>query len=353
MSNNPYSKLAPIAFWKTGVAQASPFQMIDIYKKRFLIDADAKIAAAGSCFAQHISKHLRAYGYHVLDVEPPPPGLPEEKHKTFGFSTYSARYGNIYTARQLLQLAKEALGEWTPQDYVWEKNSKFYDGLRPAVEPEGHNSREAVIEHRQYHLEKTRDLFKRLDILVFTLGLTEMWVHAKPGTVFPTAPGTVAGRFDPDTIKFENATCSDVVKDFNRFQQVLLQLRNGRPFKVILTVSPIPLTATGSGKHVLEATSYSKSTLRAAAGELVFAHQHIDYFPSYEIITNPRFHSISYHENLRTVREEAVSAVMSHFFAEHQSIAEPKATIPNDSANHNSKNASLQCEEALLEAFAS
>ena len=122
--------------------------------------ANAKIAAAGSCFDQHISKHLRAYGYHVLDVEPPPPGLPEEKHKTFGFSIYSARYGNIYTARQLLQLAKEALGEWTPQDYVWEKNSKFYDGLRPAVEPEGHNSREAVIEHRQYHLEKTRDLFK-------------------------------------------------------------------------------------------------------------------------------------------------------------------------------------------------
>ena len=75
-------------------------------------------------------------GYKVLDVEPPPPGLPETMHQKFGFSMYSARYGNIYTVRQLLQLAQEVAGKWTPQNYIWPKNAKF-DALRPAVEPEG------------------------------------------------------------------------------------------------------------------------------------------------------------------------------------------------------------------------
>ena len=63
---------------------------------------------------------------------------------------YSARYGNIYTVRQLLQLAQEVAGEWNPENYIWEKDGKFYDALRPAVEPEGLNSPEEVIEHRQY-----------------------------------------------------------------------------------------------------------------------------------------------------------------------------------------------------------
>ena len=40
-----------------------------------------KIAMAGSCFAQQLSRHLRARGFDVMDQEPSPPGLtPEERH---------------------------------------------------------------------------------------------------------------------------------------------------------------------------------------------------------------------------------------------------------------------------------
>lgn len=350
MARNPYSDLPKSAFWKTGVAQENPYAIEGIYKKKFNIPPDAKIATAGSCFAQHISLHLKKNGYNVLDVEPPPPGLPDKLHQKFGFSMYSARYGNIYTVRQLLQLAQEVAGEWTPQNYIWEKSGKFFDALRPAVEPEGLDSPEEVVEHRQYHVSRVKTLFESFDLFIFTLGLTEMWVHKESGTVYPTAPGTLVGDFDEKILEFQNAQFSSIIGDFNLFQQVLKKIRAGKPFKCLLTVSPVPLTATASGKHVLVSTMYSKSTLRSVAGQLSTNQGHIDYFPSYEIVAKPRMHSTAFADNLRSVRDETVETVMRHFFAEHPAI---KAKKEKQNSSQSSKNTleDVQCEEALLEAF--
>ena len=351
MGKNPYSDLPKSAFWKTGVAQETPYAIEGIYKKKFEISAEARIATAGSCFAQHISRHLKKNGYNVLDVEPPPPGLPENLHQKFGYSMYSARYGNIYTIRQLLQLAQEVAGEWTPQNYIWEKNGKFYDALRPAVEPEGLDSLKEVVEHRKYHISRVKELFESLDLFIFTLGLTEMWVHKKSGTVYPTAPGALVGDFDEHLYEFQNAEFSAIICDFNLFQKVLWKVRGGKPFKCLLTVSPVPLTATASGKHVLQSTVYSKSILRSVAGQLSTNQEHIDYFPSYEIVTNPRMHSTAFVDNLRSVRNEAVEIVMKHFFLEHArlqlsmetQVFRQDASVANDML--------VQCEESLIGAF--
>ncbi|MFN9630346.1 MAG: GSCFA domain-containing protein [Cyanobacteriota bacterium] len=350
MGKNPYSDLPKSAFWKTGVAQENPYAIEGIYKKKFDIPHDAKIATAGSCFAQHISRHLKKNGYNVLDVEPPPPGLPENLHQKFGFSMYSARYGNIYTVRQLLQLAQEVAGEWTPQNYIWEKNGKFYDALRPAVEPEGLDSPEEVIAHRQFHISRIKELFESFDLFIFTLGLTEMWVHKESGTVYPTAPGTLVGEFDDTLYEFVNAQFLSIIADFNLFHKVLMKIRGGKSFKCMLTVSPVPLTATASGKHVLTSTIYSKSILRSVAGQLSTNQVQIDYFPSYEIVTNPRMHSSAFADNLRSVRDETVETVMRHFFAEHPAIKVNKHE--QDSSRSSKKTLEdIQCEEALMEAF--
>ena len=84
----------------------------------------------------------------------------------------------------------------------------------------------------------------------------------------------------------------------------------------VMTVSPVPLTGTASGRHVLQATTYSKAVLRAVAGELAQKYDHIDYFPSYEVITNQAARGCFYEENLRSVRREGVEAVMNIFFQE-------------------------------------
>ncbi len=349
MGTHPYSDLPKSAFWKTGVAQENPYAIEGIYKKKFKIPPQKKIATAGSCFAQHISRHLKKNGYNVLDVEMPPPGLPDKLHQKFGFSMYSARYGNIYTVRQLLQLTQEAAGEWTPQNFIWEKDGKFYDALRPVVEPKGLDSPEEVIKHRQFHISRVKELFENLDLFIFTLGLTEMWIHKKSGTVYPTAPGTLAGDFDEEIFEFQNSRFDSINRDMKKFVQVLRRMRGGRNFKMILTVSPVPLTATASGHHVMVSNVYSKSTLRAIAG-LWAEKPFVDYFPSYEIVTNPRMQSTAFADNLRSVRDETVETVMKHFFKEHQSVQRKKSSSVSSYSSVKTKE-DIQCEEELMEAF--
>lgn len=177
-----------------------------------------------------------------------------------------------------------------------------------------------------------------------------MWVHKESGTIYPTAPGTLVGDFDDQLYEFQNAQFSAIMGDFNLFHKVLKKVRGRKPFKCLLTVSPVPLTATASGKHVLSSTVYSKSTLRSVAGQLSTNKVHIDYFPSYEIVTNPRMHSIAFADNLRSVRDETVEVVMSHFFAEHPEVRlkEEKSISPPVDRKISRD---IQCEEALMEAF--
>lgn len=346
---NPYSELPSSAFWKSGVTQENPYEINNVYQKKFDIEPNTQIATAGSCFAQHISRHLKKNGYEVIDEEQAPLGLPIELHQKYGFSLYSARYGNIYTVKQLLQLTQEVAGERKPEDYIWKRNGKYFDALRPAVEPEGHDTEQEVIDHRDFHIEKVKDVFSKMNLFIFTLGLTEMWVHKESGTVYPTAPGTICGEFNENIYEFKNAQFKEIINDFNKFQTTVRKIRSNQPFKILLTVSPVPLTATASGKHVLVSTIHSKSILRAVAGQLSLNKDYIDYFPSYEIVNNPRLHSTTFKENLRSVRDETVQMVMNHFSREHPPIQKEEEV--KDLKNSNKSLDDIQCEEALLEAF--
>ena len=112
----------------------------------------------------------------------------------------------------MLQLAEEALGRRVPQVRVWQKGGRFFDALRPSVDPVGHDSEAAVLALRQKHLVAVRRLLEELDVLVFTLGLTETW-EAGDGTVYPVAPGTLAGEFDPARYRFRNLRHGEVLAD--------------------------------------------------------------------------------------------------------------------------------------------
>ncbi|WP_428660504.1 GSCFA domain-containing protein [Reyranella sp.] len=46
--------------------------------------------------------------------------------------------------------------------------------------------------------------------------------------------------------------------------------------RFLLTVSPVPLKASASQNHVLAATTYSKSVLRAVAGQLADTYDDVD-----------------------------------------------------------------------------
>ena len=350
---SPYEGLPAAAFWRNGVQHADPRAMFDIYSKRFSISPTDRVMTAGSCFAQHIARHLQASGFTVLDAEPPPEEMPSEVARAFGYKLYSARYGNIYTARQLYQLLAETLGHFKPANPVWEKHGRFFDAMRPSVEPEGLDSPEEVLMHRAEHLRAVRWLVGACDVVVFTLGLTEAWMHRESGTVYPTAPGTLAGSHDPELYEFKNFTFDEVRTDFLKFRTVMKRFNPSLRF--LLTVSPVPLTATAAGRHVLQSSTYSKAVLRAVAGQLHAECEDVDYFPSYEIITNPAARSEFFEPNLRSVDPRGVESVMRVFFNAHGiggAVAPPPAVAAHSDVAPEADGDDVVCEEMLLEAFA-
>jgi hypothetical protein len=335
--------------------------MAGLYKKKFDIGFEDAIVTAGSCFAQHVANGMRRSGYDIIDAEELPDWVPTDLAKEYGYGIYSARYGNIYTSRQLLQLIKDCKSGRVDARDVWEKDGRFYDALRPSVEPQGLESVEAVLAHRAYHLQRVRNMFDITDVLVFTLGLTETWQRLDGATVYPTCPGVIAGRFDPEIYGFVNLGFLQIYRDMLEVRKRLMAINPDIRF--ILTVSPVPLTATAAPEHVLVSTIRSKSILRAVCATLTDEFANVDYFPSYEIITSPATRSMFYEPNLRSINAFGVETVMKTFFGRHP----PKVTeddpalehveVPVDTPRKRGKNAGIGkkdeivCEEALLEAF--
>jgi hypothetical protein len=350
---SPYASLDPRAYWRSGVADRAALDPGDLYQPRFPIDRQMNIVTAGSCFAQHVGRALRASGFRVVDTELPPDLLSVADAAAHGFGLFSARYGNIYTTRQLNQLLAEAYGEFAPADAIWEKDGRFYDALRPGIEPEGLRGAEDVAADRALHLARVREAFEAADLFVFTLGLTETWMHRDSGTVYPTAPGTIAGSYDPAVHAFCNFDPQQVFDDFDAVRTRLKRLKPSMRF--LVTVSPVPLTATASGLHVEVATAYSKAVLRAVCGMLPARHEDVDYFPSYEVITSQNARGVYYGPNRREVTAEGVAAAMRLFLTAH-GIAEAAAGGGGEGrrrrrAVRETDNEAV-CEEVLLEAFA-
>lgn len=354
MSSNPYYALPKRQFWHSAVVEDHVLKTTNFWRKKYDISLDDRIASAGSCFAQHISRRLLKSGYNFIDLEPPPKALPINFQNRFGYSTYSARYGNIYTAAQLLELAEEAFGFRASLDYSWEKDGKFFDPLRPNVDPNGLSSHDEVVFHRRYHLTQVRNLLESCDLFVFTLGLTEAWVCQRSGRALPTAPGTIAGDYNSELYKFKNYTHSAIKNDFMRFMELVWSVQKSRRCKFLLTVSPVPLTATATDNHVLVATSYSKSTLRSVAGELYDEYSEVDYYPSYEIISSPWSRGIFYEPNMRGISSAGVDAAMRVFFLEHNLSSQVdvlSTTVVPAKLDDEEVDDDVVCEEALLESF--
>ena len=346
MSKSPYSSLPQRAFWRGGVAGASPFPE-DLYRPKFPVTAETRVFTAGSCFAQHVGAAMKAAGIKVIDAEPARRGLPPETAKRFGYGVYSARFGNLYTVKQFRQLVDEVNGA-QPALPVWEREGRFWDAQRPGVEPEGLASPDLVQEMRERHLAAVAEALSQADMIVFTLGLTEAWEHRETGTVYPTAPGTVAGDYDPDIFRFVNYGVADVLDEFTELEEALSEINPN--LRWLLTVSPVPLAATASDQHVLPATIRSKSVLRTVCDMLCDSSDRIDYFPSYELVTSPAHRTSPFADDLRSVRPEIVTQIMQTFLQAH-GLCDKDVTSEERAPNAEPADEAI-CEDILLDAFA-
>ena len=355
--SHPYSSLPPDRFWKTAVGSQSPFDISGLWTPKFRIGPRMPIVTAGSCFAQHFSRALVARRYAWKDFEPGPAILTEVQRKDYHYGTFSFRTGNIYTPRMLLQWLRWAFEVEPAPEEVWETDGRYYDPMRPAVEPGGFECAEELHASRADTLAAIRAAVTDSQVFVFTMGLTESWYNFEHGYEYAICPGTIAGQFDPEKHAFCNHDFSAVLRDMRRVIKILST--QNRRIRILLTVSPVPLTATASDQHVLLATSHSKSLLRAVAGDISAKYANVDYFPSYEIITAPAYRGMFFAPNMRSVTQAGVDFVMQNFFADQARVFGTKSAVnkadkapasPMD--DEGDAEDDLRCEEEILNSFA-
>ncbi|MGC1487626.1 MAG: GSCFA domain-containing protein [Albidovulum sp.] len=354
---NPYSDLPPQAFWRGRVAEPGLFGLNSLWESRWSLPVDARFSTYGSCFAQHISRALVERKLNWLNAETAPRRTPPEIARKFNYGVFSSRTGNVYTAAQLLiltQMAAGLVGSDAPE--IWHENGRYFDSLRPAIEPSGFETEREASLSRLSMLRSFARSIVQTDVFIFTLGLTEAWENRESGHRYAICPGTAAGSFDPDLHVLRNYGFARVLEDMNAAIDVMRVMNPA--IRILLTVSPVPLTATASGQHVLVATTYSKSVLRAVAGELAAQDEGVDYFPSYEIITGAPTRSAFFEPNLRSVVAQGVDYVMGHFFAGLRldapavhSGAEGDAEAAEAAIDAAMNEEELVCEEMTLEAF--
>lgn len=323
---SPYDSLGSKNFWYQ-CAKDDDFNIEDIYLPRHQLKSLDRVGSAGSCFAQKISFEIKRSNLTFIDVEPTPPGMTQETAAKLGFGIYSARYGNIFTTGQWLQLIEDVVDRRIRKETLWQKKGRWFDGLRPLLEPMGFDSYESCIASRLAHLDQVERMFREVTTFIFTLGLTERWEHEVTQTVFPCCPASIDPAFGSEQHRFHNARVNEVVYEM---EQGIRMLRTINPkLRFIFTVSPVPLSATATASHVLNATSRSKAVLRSAVDEILYLHDGCEYFPSYEMATqNPKVREPFYRDQ-RSIRPEVVDKIMSVFFNAHPSLIRNQSRTPD------------------------
>ena len=254
--------------------------------KTFPLTKDMRVFTMGSCFAMEIRKALAKKGFVIY---------PDYLSVDFDQNTqvfdrvperpFIAHY-DTFVIRQEIETA---LGEFRDRD------SSFW-----LVKEAGVNERTGIPDLYQDPLRKvvystTHDGLRRLasnidtairlgveqsDVYVITLGLTEVWQHNKTGRYLCQSPYSGGGG-NSGMATFRQSTFEE---NYANIRAILEMLFSRYPNKrVVLTVSPVPLSASYSATDIFTANLESKSILRAVAGQICREYDNAFYFPAYEI----------------------------------------------------------------------
>lgn len=356
---HPYRKFPDRQFWNRTVSTTPWADVFLGQPAKFRLTPGDRVASAGSCFARRIAEHLSASGFNYELFESCHP-LMEAKALDYGYGTFSCRYGNIYTTRQLRQLFDEALGVRPPIfRFARLGPDSFVDLMRPNLgKAANFGSVEEAKADRLYHLSRVREMIEQMEAFVFTLGLTEAWADETANIVYGSHPAVILNTLQADNIAPINLDYEEVVADLEYVLDLVgRHSKCGGP-RVVLTVSPVALAATHQDSHVLTATTYSKSVLRAAAGKVAATHPKVDYFPSYEIFSLAQSFGQFLAEDLRDVNGRGVGVAMHTFedmFMDAQARSAPRAAAtakPAPPAPEATKSAAeAECDEIANAVF--
>lgn len=250
------------------------------YSSTFKLEPGQKIITIGSCFARNIESELVARGFDI-----PMSTFVVDK------SEWARDPGEI--------LNNYVPGAVAPQ-IRWAFGLEKYDLATHAIEvapgryvdpylaPASRPIPAQEILARRKSLDALYRQLETTQAVVITLGYVEAWFDHASGYYVNSPPPLAVLKTAPERFELH-------VLDYGRAYASLVELFDlldsvcPPDYRVILTVSPAPLHLTFTDDDIAVANTYSKSLLRAAAGEICARRKNVDYFPSYESVTlSPR-----------------------------------------------------------------
>ena len=240
----------------------------------FTLPKGGTIFTIGSCFARNVERALKDRGFRLpaLDVLAKDPE----------FASVGSRVLNNYGAPSICNEIKWAFEDDTDEEAC------FYQMGNGWVDLHLQNTmRPAELDVVRLRRDAIRTAYRSIaecDAVIITLGLSEVWFDTQTGYYLNMAPRRAMLRADPDRFELHVMSFEETINNLR--EAVDLIREKGRPdVRIVLTVSPVPLTATYRETDVMIANTYSKSVLRTAAEEIVQTYDCVDYFPSFESIT--------------------------------------------------------------------
>lgn len=338
---NPYKNLPSESFWKN--FKNNNFNLEFIINKNIRNSFHPKkIASAGSCFAANVAIHLQDTSTEYLREEVKHPFVSSFISR-YNYESYSARYGNVYSSRQLLQLVRRAKGNFTPSETIWKNGKEIKDPFRPGLNFNGFTLDEYLLDN-EIHLKAVKRVISNCDTFIFTLGLSEVWCSKEDKAAYPSCPGTIAGIYDSNKHELINLTVEQIISDLNEVNSEMIEINP--KLKFLLTVSPVPMIATANANNIVLSNQYSKSKLIVAAHETVAANSNMQYFPSYEMIIGSHANS-NFLDDKRNVKSEVVTEVMKIF--KYQYNIQDLEKNPHIENMNLSKYLNSECEELAYE----
>jgi len=261
----------------------------------------------GSCFAREIKTVLIREGYSYITEES---DHPASKHA-------SAAWERLYNTFSMRQIFEYTFEEWKPAVRWWQApvSGRIQDPYRRIILYDSVEQAEADF---KIHRECSRQALLKAEVLILTLGLTEIWEDRVDGSVIclPSGPYVNEGG-DMGRYAFRVSRYGENLQNLERIHQIMLE--NNPRCRIIVTISPVHLWATfREDLDVISASCNSKATLRAAVDEFASIHENVFYFPAFEMATiyRPLMGAPLFSEGRENfhVNEETVDFIMKGFF---------------------------------------
>jgi hypothetical protein len=261
----------------------------------FRLSRSTPVASMGSCFAREIKIRLVRGGFHYVQTE----NNHFAEHASCGWE-------RVYSVAN----AAEILGYTASQDFdptrVYEHDDRSWDLLRNKVVYA--DRAEAEVDVRR-HIVASREAIEKCELFILTVGQNEVWKDIESGRFFARRPPSTL--LDTANIELEQLSLEknlDLLRLFyRRFRTI------NRDAKLVVTLSPVPSTATFFDANVVVRSSLNKAIIRVAIDGFLREHPEVSYFPSYEIVQTWRGNA--FEPDNRHVRPNVVDAIMKSFFA--------------------------------------